>query len=33
VGIFVMVSVWGLVAILTNTFKLDTTGIKIPSIK
>lgn len=28
VGIFVMVSVWGLVAILTSTLNLDTTQIK-----
>jgi uncharacterized membrane protein YuzA (DUF378 family) len=27
VGIFVMVSVWGLVSILTNTFKLDNSAI------
>lgn len=32
VGIFVMVSVWGLVNILTNTFKLDTSSIVIPSV-
>lgn len=28
VGIFVMVSVWGLVNILSNTFNLDTSGIR-----
>ncbi len=31
VGIFVMISVWGLVNILVYTFKLNTTGLQIPN--
>jgi uncharacterized membrane protein len=32
VFLFIMISIWGLVAILINTFALDSSTIKIPAI-
>lgn len=32
IGIFVMVSVWGLVALLVNTFELDSSSLPVPYI-